>query len=222
MVSPTTALISPPYSSKEEAANTWSHGIGTLLSIVAIMAMLKITITQADNWKIISAVIYGASLFTLFLASSLYHFAANPVTKVRLKTFDHCAIFLFIAGTYTPFLLLGLTGNLSWGLFSIIWSLAAIGIIGKLFWAQQFKKVSLLFYLSMGWLIVFAGEELFASLSEGALYWLIAGGLTYTIGAVFYACKRIPYNHAIWHLFVLAASACHFVSIYVYLLPAPL
>ena len=216
----TTASYSPPYARTEELANIWSHVIGALCSLVAIVVMLQTTLSQGDIWQVISASVYGLSLFTLFLASSLYHYAREPQRKARLKTFDHCAIFLLIAGTYTPFLLLALPTWLSWILLSVIWSLATIGILGKLFWAQPFKKVSLLFYLAMGWLVVFAGEELFANLNDGALNWLIAGGLLYTLGAVFYACKRIPYNHAIWHVFVLAASVCHFISIFVYLLSA--
>lgn len=215
----TTTSYVPPYARKEELANIWSHAIGAVFSLCAIVLMLATTLSQGDIWKVTSAAIYGLCLFTLFLASSLYHYAREPQRKARLKTFDHCAIFLLIAGTYTPFLILALAAELSWILLGVIWTLAIIGIVGKLFWAQPFKKISLLFYLAMGWLIVFAGEELFANLNEGALNWLIAGGIIYTLGAIFYACKRIPYNHAIWHVFVLAASVCHFISISVYLLP---
>ncbi|MFT5807321.1 MAG: hemolysin III, partial [Moritella dasanensis] len=178
------------------------------------------SIQQADPWRITSFSIYGISMFLLFFASSAYHYATNPATKAKLKTLDHCAIFLLIAGTYTPLLLIELRGVLGWSIFGIVWSMALIGIIAKVYWAERFKKISLFFYLIMGWLIVFSGDELLGKLATGALYWLIAGGLAYSIGAIFYANKRIPYNHAIWHIFVLLGSACHFVSIYFYVLPA--
>ena len=212
--------IAAPYSVKEEAANTLSHVIGTLLSIAALIALLVPSIQQADPWRITSFSIYGISMFLLFFASSAYHYASNPATKAKLKTLDHCAIFLLIAGTYTPLLLIEMRGVLGWSIFAVVWSMALFGIIAKVYWAERFKKVSLFFYLIMGWLIVFAGDELLGKLATGALYWLIAGGLAYSIGAIFYANKRIPYNHAIWHIFVLLGSACHFVTIYFYVLPA--
>lgn len=215
-----TSTTAAPYSVKEEAANTWSHVIGALLSIAALIALLVPSIQQADPWRISSFSIYGISMFLLFFASSAYHYATNPATKAKLKTLDHCAIFLLIAGTYTPLLLIELRGNLGWSIFAVVWTMAIFGIIAKLYWAERFKKVSLFFYLTMGWLIVFAGDELLGKLATGALYWLIAGGLAYSIGAIFYANKRIPYNHAIWHVFVLLGSACHFVTIYLYVLPA--
>ena len=215
-----TNTIAAPYSVKEEAANTWSHVIGTLLSIAALIALLVPSIQQADPWRITSFSIYGISMFLLFFASSAYHYASNPATKAKLKTLDHCAIFLLIAGTYTPLLLIEMRGVLGWSIFAVVWSMALFGIIAKVYWAERFKKVSLFFYLIMGWLIVFAGDELLGKLATGALYWLIAGGLAYSIGAIFYANKRIPYNHAIWHIFVLLGSACHFVTIYFYVLPA--
>jgi len=214
-----TDAVAAPYSVKEEAANTWSHIIGALLSIAALIALLLPSIQQADPWRITSFSIYGTSMFLLFFASSAYHYATNPATKSKLKTLDHCAIFLLIAGTYTPLLLIELRGTLGWSIFAVVWTMAIFGIIAKLYWAERFKKISLFFYLLMGWLIVFAGDELLGKLATGALYWLIAGGLAYSIGALFYANKRIPYNHAIWHLFVLIGSACHFVTIYLYVLP---
>jgi len=211
--------IAAPYSVKEEAANTWSHIIGALLSIAALIALLIPSIQQADPWRITSFSIYGISMFLLFFASSAYHYASNPSTKAKLKTLDHCAIFLLIAGTYTPLLLIELRGVLGWSIFAVVWSMALFGIIAKVYWAERFKKISLFFYLIMGWLIVFSGDELLGKLATGALYWLIAGGLAYSLGAIFYANKRIPYNHAIWHIFVLLGSACHFVTIYLYVLP---
>jgi hemolysin III len=214
-----TNRLAAPYSVKEEAANTWSHLFGALLSIAALIALLIPSIEQADPWRIASFSIYGISMFLLFFASSAYHYATVPAMKAKLKTLDHCAIFLLIAGTYTPLLLIELRGTLGWSIFAIVWSMAIFGIIAKLYWAERFKKVSLFFYLIMGWLIVFAGDELLGKLDTGALYWLFAGGLAYSVGAIFYANKRIPYNHAIWHIFVLLGSACHFVTIYLYVLP---
>ncbi|SGY90923.1 PAQR family membrane homeostasis protein TrhA [Moritella viscosa] len=211
--------VAAPYSAKEEATNTWSHIIGVLLSIAALIALLVPSIQQADPWRITSFSIYGISMFLLFFASSAYHYASNPATKAKLKTLDHCAIFLLIAGTYTPLLLIELRGVLGWSIFGVVWSMALFGIIAKVYWAERFKKVSLFFYLIMGWLIVFSGDELLGKLATGALYWLIAGGVAYSIGAIFYANKRIPYNHAIWHIFVLLGSACHFITIYLYILP---
>ncbi len=215
----TTTKITPPYSVKEEAANTWSHLIGALLSIAALVALLIPSVQQADPWRIVSSSIYGTSMLLLFLASTSYHYASLPEVKAKLKTLDHCAIFLLIAGTYTPLLLIELRGELGWTIFGIVWSMALFGIIAKLYWAEKFKKISLFFSLAMGWLIVVAGDELLAELLSGALSWLVAGGLAYSVGAIFYAGKRIPYNHAIWHLFVLLGSACHFVTVYAYVLP---
>jgi hemolysin III len=218
--SPTTpSVITPPYSVKEEAANTWSHLIGALLSIVALIALLIPSVQQADPWRIVSSSIYGTSLFLLFLASTCYHYASKPEVKAKLKTLDHCAIFLLIAGTYTPLLLIELRGGLGWTIFGVVWGMALFGIIAKLYWAEKFKKISLFFYLAMGWLIILAGDELLAQLTTGALSWLVAGGIAYSVGAIFYAGKQIPYNHAIWHLFVLLGSACHFVTVYAYILP---
>lgn len=214
------SLNAAPYSMKEEAANTWSHVLGALLSIAALIALLVPSIQQGDPWRISSFSIYGISMFLLFFASSAYHYATTPATKAKLKTLDHCAIFLLIAGTYTPLLLIELRGVLGWSIFAVVWSMAIVGIIAKIYWAERFKKISLFFYLIMGWLIVFSGDELLGKLATGALYWLIAGGLAYSIGAIFYANKRIPYNHAIWHIFVLLGGACHFVTIYLYVLPA--
>ena len=216
---PAAAIMPASYSSKEEAANTLTHLFGALLSVAALIALLVPSVQQADPWRIISFSIYGSSMFLLFLASSAYHYAVAPQLKARLKTLDHCAIFLLIAGTYTPLLLVEMRGPLGWTIFAIVWTMAVVGILAKLYWAERFKKISLFFYLTMGWLIVFSGDELLGKLSSDALYWLIGGGLSYSIGAIFYANKRIPYNHAIWHLFVLAGSACHFVTIYKYVLP---
>ncbi len=214
-----TKAVQPPYSRSEEAANTWTHGLGAMLSIAALLALVIPSVQQAEPWRIVSFSIYGCSLFLLFFASTLYHYVSEPGLKATFKTFDHCAIFLLIAGSYTPLLLIELREQLGWIIFSIVWGMAIFGIIAKLFWAKPFKKISLMFYLAMGWLIVVAGDELLGQLEDGALYWLVAGGLAYSIGAIFYASKRIPYNHAIWHLFVLLGSGCHFMTMYLYILP---
>lgn len=208
------------YSAREEWANSISHGIGVLLSIVGLILLLQKALgAHADVLTITSMSLYGASMITLFLASTLYHSIANPNSKRWLKTFDHCAIFLLIAGSYTPFMLVSLRTPLAIGLMVVIWALAVIGIIMKLFFVYRFKRASLITYLVMGWLSVIVTYQLAKHLEPSGLILLALGGAIYTLGVVFYANKRIPYNHAIWHLFVLAGAACHFFAVYWYVAP---
>jgi hemolysin III len=167
----------------------------------------------------VSFSIYGISLFLLYLASTLYHSFTNEKLKYIFKIFDHAAIYLLIAGTYTPFTLVLLHGTLGWIVFSVIWGLALIGIMFQVFFVKRFKVLSTLCYLFMGWLIVVCIKPLAAALPVMGLSWLIIGGLFYTVGAVFYLWKRLPYNHAIWHLFVIAGSASHFITVSYYILP---
>ena len=209
-----------PYSLGEEILNSLSHGIGAVFGVVALTLMVTLAAQQGDPWRIVSFSIYGASIFILFLSSTLYHAFQNPKVKQVFKTIDHCAIYLLIAGTYTPFLLVSMRGTTGWVLFGIIWSLAILGIVFKVCFAGRFKWLSLSTYIGMGWLIIFAADEMSARLSDGAITWLAAGGVTYTLGTVFYAIKRIPFNHAIWHMFVLGGCVCHFISVFGYVLPA--
>lgn len=202
----------------EEVANSISHGIGFILGIVGLVLLLVQAIDSgADATAITSYSLYGGSMILLFLASTLYHAIPHPTAKRWLKVFDHCAIYLLIAGTYTPFLLVGLDSPLARGLMAVIWSLALAGIIFKLAFAHRFKVVSLITYLTMGWLSLIVIYQLALRLSGGGLTLLALGGVIYTLGVIFYVCKRIPYNHAIWHGFVLGGSACHFFAIYLYL-----
>ena len=212
----------PPaeYSTKEEFANTLTHALGMVLSIVGlVLLLLKSTENNADTLTITSMSIYGSSMIVLFLASTLYHAIPYKRAKRALKTFDHCAIYLLIAGSYTPFLLVSLRTPLAIGLMVVIWSIALFGIIMKLAFVYRFKKLSLVTYLTMGWLSLIVIYQLAMNLSVGGLTLLAAGGVIYSLGVIFYVAKRIPYNHAIWHGFVLAGCACHFFAIYLYVTP---
>lgn len=203
-----------PYSPLEEWMNTLSHGVAALASLVGMVVLIVQASLLGDPWKIVSVSIYGASLLSLYLASTCYHAAQSPALKWRLKTFDHCAIYLLIAGTYTPFLLVNLRADAGWWMFGVIWGLAAFGITMKLVFGHRFKPLQIVTYLLMGWLVLFASSSLDSNLSERALWLLVAGGIVYTSGVVFYLVKKIPFNHAIWHVFVLGGSACHFFAVY--------
>ena len=211
---------SPNYSQSEAWANSITHGIGVLLSIIGLILLLdKSFLVNADTLTITSMSMYGGSMITLFLASTLYHSVPHPRSKRWRKTFDHCAIFLLIAGSYTPFMLVSLRTPLAVGLMAVIWSLAAIGIVMKLFFVYRYKRASLITYLVMGWLSLIVIYQLAKHLDGTGLILLALGGAIYTLGVVFYTNKRIPYNHAIWHLFVLGGAACHFFAVYWYVNP---
>ena len=205
-------IIAQGYSLAEEIANSISHGIGCIFGIVGLVLLLTQAVEmRADSIAITSYSLYGGSMILLFLASTLYQKA-----KYWLKKFDHCAIYLLIAGTYTPFLLVGLKSPLAQGLMVVIWSLALAGIIFKLTIAHRFKVLSLITYLSMGWLSLVVIYQLATRLSAGGVWLLAAGGIVYSLGVIFYVSRRIPYNHAIWHGFVLGGSVLHFCAIYFY------
>ncbi|MBD3895360.1 hemolysin III family protein [Halomonas sp. ML-15] len=205
----------------EELLNSISHGIGAILSLagVAVLIVLASLATHTDPWKIIGISLYGASLVLLYTASTLYHGIKHPRLKRLFQHLDHCAIYLLIAGTYTPFLLVNMRGPTGWTLFAIVWSLALFGIACKLIWPQRFTVMRIANYLLMGWLMVFASGELTTSLATSGIVLLAAGGITYTLGVVFFAINAIPYNHAIWHLFVLGGSTCHYFAVYAAVLP---
>lgn len=210
---------------REEFINAITHGLGAILSILALIIMVYTTVRDNRSmWHITSFTIYGASLVLLYLSSTLYHsFFKFPKVHALLKIFDHSAIYLLIAGTYTPFLLVPLHGPIGTQCAIIIWSIAGIGILLKLFYAQRFKILSTLCYLAMGWMIIFYVKPLLATIPENAFLWLLAGGFLYTAGAVFYLWKKLPYSHSIWHLFVMGGSAAHFIAIFYYIrfLPLP-
>lgn len=207
------------YSPREERININSHAIGFILSIVASVALVMHAILHGDVWHIVSFSIFGVSLIVLYAASTLYHSAKKSELRSRLKIFDHAAIYVLIAGTYTPFTLVTLNGSIGWVIFGISWGLALSGIILKLFFTGRYKLVSTLMYILMGWIIVFAIKPLIDNLPLEGLLWLIAGGISYTIGAILYSIKKIKFNHAIFHIFVLIGSYCHFMSVFFYVLP---
>ncbi|WP_322803351.1 hemolysin III family protein [Vibrio alfacsensis] len=208
------------YSQGEELANSITHGIGMIFGIVGlILLLIKAADHQADTLTMTSMAIYGSSIIVLFMASTLYHAIPHPQAKRWLKTFDHCAIYLLIAGSYTPFLLVSLRTPLAIGLMMVIWTIALIGIIMKVAFVYRFKKLSLMTYLVMGWLSLIVIYQLAVHLDIGGLTLLAVGGLVYSVGVIFYVTKRIPFNHAIWHGFVLAGCVCHFFAIYYFVEP---
>lgn len=205
------------YTLAEEIANSISHGAGVVLGIVGLVLLLVQAVDNgATSMAIASYSLYGGTIILLFLASTLYHAIPSPRAKPWLKRFDHCAIYLLIAGTYTPFLLVGLDSPLARGLMIVIWSMALAGVLFKLAFAHRFEVLSLVTYLVMGWLSLIVIYQLVQVLAPGGVTLLAVGGAVYTLGVVFYVCKRIPYNHAIWHGFVLGGSLCHFLAIYLY------
>ncbi|OQQ05579.1 hemolysin III family protein [Vibrio splendidus] len=208
------------YSDIEERANAITHGLGVVLGVVGLILLLVRAFDyQADMLTVASMAIYGSSIILLFLASTLYHSITTEKTKRLLKTLDHCAIYLLIAGSYTPFLLVGLRTPLAMGLMAVVWGIALVGIIMKIAFVYRFKRLSLFIYLAMGWLSLIVVYQLAMSIEIGGLVLLALGGVIYSLGVIFYVAKRIPYNHAIWHLFVLAGCACHFFAIYLYVTP---
>ena len=211
---------SSSYSVKEEIANTITHALGMVLGMVGLVLLLnKAVAHNADALTITSMRIYGSSMIVLFLASTLYHAVPYKRAKRALKTFDHCAIYLLIAGSYTPFLLVNMRDSVGWPMFAAVWGIAIAGIILKIAFGHRFHNLRLATYLVMGWLVVLAGTDLIESLATGGLTLLIIGGLTYTLGVIFYVGEKIPFNHAIWHLFVLGGSIFHYFAVYYYVLP---
>jgi len=197
----------------EEIANTVTHGVGLLLSVAGFVVLLVLAILRGTAWHIVACSVYGASLIALYSASTLYHAVLSPRLKRALRVFDHSAIYLLIAGTYTPFLLLNLRGPWGWAIFGVIWGLAVAGVFFKLWFVDRVPRLSTALYLAMGWLVIIAAKPVLAHVPLTILLWLLAGGLFYSIGVIFYAWKRLPYNHAVWHLFVLAGSTCHYFAV---------
>jgi len=203
----------------EEIANGITHGIGAGLSVAALAILVTYAGLFGDAWRVVSFSIYGATLIILYLVSTLYHSFSSQKAKDFFHLLDHSAIFLLIAGTYTPFTLVTLRGAWGWTLFGLIWSMAVGGILFKVFFFDRLRFVSVFFYVIMGWLAVTAISPLAEALSSGGLLWLALGGLFYTLGVIFYIWKSLPYGHMIWHLFVLAGSIMHFFCMLLYVLP---
>lgn len=206
------------YGAKEELANTLTHGLGAVLALFALAYML----VQAQDLSpsaIAAVSIYGISLILLFSCSTFYHASTDQARRVILKRLDHCAIYLLIAGTYTPFMVISLKTDQAYFLLAIEWLLVAIGIVFKMFFIHKFKAVSLAAYLIMGWLVVFVSSDLKQVINQEGFNLLLAGGITYSVGAVFYALKKLPFTHAIWHLFVVAGALLHCAAITFYVIP---
>jgi hemolysin III len=213
----TTAAVSPH---REEIANAITHGIGALASIAAGAVLVTLAMMSGTRLQQVSAVVFCSTLVLLYTASTLYHAIPHAPTKRRLKICDHCAIYLLIAGTYTPFALIGLSGVVGWWLFGVAWGLAAIGIVFKLFFTGRFKLFSTLVYIGMGWMAIIAIRPMLQNIPLASLGWLLAGGVAYTAGTLFYHNRSLRYSHAVWHLFVLAGSTCHFVAVISQVVPS--
>jgi hemolysin III len=201
------------YSANEEIFNAITHGIGVVFGIVALTVLCVLGSHFGTIAHVLSYLVYGLSLILLYASSTLYHSLTSLKFKSLFKILDHSSIYLLIAGTYTPFLVINLKGQLGFTLLAIIWGIAILGVIFKVFFTGRFKLLSTLIYIGMGWLIIFAYEPLKEAMNSAALNWLIIGGFTYTLGTIFYLAKKLKYTHGIWHLFVLAGSIFHFVAI---------
>ncbi len=211
----------PAYDFGEEVANSITHGIGLLFSITGLVVMIYFASLYGDSRHLVSCAIFGVTLIFAYTTSTLYHSIPLPGPKRILRMLDHAAIFLLIAGTYTPFTLISLRGPWGWSLFGTIWGLAVCGVFCKVFMPKKMAALSTLLYILMGWVIIIAARPLLANVAPGGLFLLLAGGLAYTGGVVFYAWERMPYNHMVWHLFVMAGSALHFFAILLYVIPGP-
>ncbi len=214
-------LVHEPHSFREELWSALTHGLGAVASLGAGAVLITLAALWGNAWQLGSAIVFGVSLLLLYVASTLYHAIPHQSVKARLKVFDHCAIFVLIAGTYTPFTLIGLREHGGWWMFAAIWTLAVIGVVFKLFFTGRFKGLSTLTYIAMGWLVLFAIRPLLQQIDLATLAWLFCGGIAYTAGTIFYMSRRIPYAHAIWHVFVLVGSICHFVAVSMQVLDAP-
>ena len=206
------------YDLSEEKINILTHAIGLLLSIAALVLLIIHASSNGSARHIVSFTIFGASMILLYSASTLYHYSQTPNLRRKLNILDHASIYVLIAGTYTPFTLVTLKGALGWTIFGITWGIALIGIFLKLFYTGKYDKISTIAYVAMGWIIIFAVKPLIENLPLNGLYWLLAGGIFYTIGAVLYSIKKVKFNHAIFHIFVLLGSFSHFMAIYFYVL----
>lgn len=209
------------YSLKEEIANSITHGLGTLLAIGGLAVLVSFASLRGNAWHIATCSIFGGTLVFSYLASTLYHSIPLKSTKRILRTIDHSAIYLLIAGTYTPFMLVNLRGPWGWSLFGSVWAIALIGIVMKTAAFGKIRGLSTALYLLMGWIVIIAFKPMLSVIEKGGLELLLLGGLAYTCGVIFYAWEKLPYNHAIWHLFVMAGSGFHFFAILFYVIPSP-
>lgn len=207
------------YTRREEVANAITHGIGTVLSIAALVLLIVFSSLKGTPWHVVSFTIYGATMLILYLNSTLVHSFREGKVKDLFEIFDHSSIYLYIAGSYTPFMLVAIRGPLGWSLFGIVWGFAILGCFFKAYFVKRFLFMSTIFYIMMGWMIVVAWVPLTVAIPSGGITLLALGGIMFTLGTVFYVWRGFPYHHAIWHLFVLAGSILHFFSVFLYLLP---
>ncbi|MCF7799431.1 hemolysin III family protein [Candidatus Babeliales bacterium] len=203
---------------KEEFFNSLSHGIGAFLSLTGLVGMLSLSLNKHDSYRILSSVIYGTSLILLYLFSTLYHAATKEKSKKILRIFDHASIYVLIAGTYTPFCLISMHGLLGWTILTILWGLTFIGIFLKIFFTGKYNFVSTAIYLAMGWIAITFFKQFMDTISLSGFLWVVAGGLAYTFGTVFYALETVRFCHVIWHFFVMLGSLCHFLAIFFYVI----
>ena len=203
----------PFYTIQEEIANSVTHGVGTGMAVVGLIVLIVLAAVYGGTRQIVSVSVYGGSLIILYLASTLYHSIQHPQAKKVLRIFDHASVYILIAGTYTPFLLLAIRGTLGWAVLAIVWTLAAIGITWKIFFIGRYEIIATAAYVLMGWMCMILVKEMITKLPPVGLVLLMTGGIIYTIGVIFYAWEKIPYNHAIWHVFVLGGSICHYFAI---------
>lgn len=211
----------PSYTLREEIASSITHGVGAVLAIAGLAVLVAFATLHGDAWHVVGCSIFGAALILCFTASTLYHSVQVERAKRLLRTLDHTAIFLLIAGTYTPFLLVNLRGPWGWSLFAVVWTLTLLGIALRLFLKGRLHGLVVSIYIAMGWIVVVAAKPMFEHVGTGGLILLAAGGLAYTAGVAFYKWRRLPYNHAIWHGFVLAGAALHFFAVLFYVIPWP-
>jgi hemolysin III len=209
------------YSVAEEIAHAITHGVGLLFSVAGLVVLVVFASLRGDVWHIVSCSIYGTTLVLLYTASTLYHAIPSPRAKDVFRILDHAAIYLLIAGTYTPFTLVNLRGPWGWTLFGVVWGLALFGVVLEGVAQQRVRILSVVLYLGLGWLVAIAVKPLLDSVAIGGLVLLLLGGLAYSVGVVVYGWRRLPYHHAIWHVFVMAGSVCHFFAVLFYVIPRP-
>ncbi len=206
------------YSRTEEALNILSHAGGLILSVAGLVLLVIRAITYGNVGHVLSFSIFGVSLVLLYAASTAYHSVRDPKLRGRMRVLDHAAIYILIAGTYTPFCLITLKGPVGWTIFVISWAMALVGVVLKLYFTGRFHRTSTAMYVFMGWIIVFAIKPLATNLSSEGLFWLVAGGVSYTVGAIFFSLGKLKFNHALFHVFVLAGSISHFIAVYCYVI----
>lgn len=207
------------YTEAEELLNRCTHGLGVILSIVGVSALISLSLQANDSYRLVSSCIYGGALLTFYSLSTLYHSVRRPYLRYIFRILDHASIYLMIAGSYTPFTLVTLRGPWGWSLFGVVWGLGAVGAVLKIFTAHRMRVIGPMLYIALGWSVLVALKPLSAAIAANGLLLLFAGGAAYTVGVLFYLWERLPYNHAIWHIFVLVGSACHFGAIFYYVTP---